>query len=189
MNGKTRRALELFVERADELEKGGFIKYLGENRPITLTVTSQDDGMSLIEAKGPDDDATKAMIATIRPFMGQRPISFGSIVELCDDPGLSSEWKSLVVTNRNDVNSYLDNQVAIVEPPGELLLTRRAILDIFIYGKILHIDDDKKHKIYEKWQSDKFFFLLLTTEFYATLAGLARAVFAIAEISKSELAK
>ena len=171
MNDKTRRDLELFVQRADDLKAGGFVKYLDQKRPIALAVTSRDDDTSLIEAAGPDDDATKAMIATFRPFIQQRPISFGSIVELCDDPGLSSEWKSRVVPIRNTVNSYLDNQVVIVEPPGELLLTRRVILDIFMYGKILHVDDDKKRRIYEQWQSDKFFFLLLTTEFYATLAS------------------
>ncbi|HAV76374.1 MAG TPA: hypothetical protein DCX53_03370 [Anaerolineae bacterium] len=189
MRDETKQVLQLYVERADELEQGGFINYVREKRPIGINITGQEDGSSLIDAVGPDNEATKAMIATFRPFLQQKPISFSSIVSLCDDPDLSEEWKTQVTSVQSAVNSYLDSHPAIISAPGEPLPIRRTILDTFIYGKILHIDDKKKREIYERWQSQDFYFLLLITEFNSILLNLSRAILGIAKLSKDELEK
>ncbi len=189
MRDETRRALQLYIQRADELEQGGFVKYVREKRPIGINITGQEDGTSVIDAIGPDNEATKAMIATFRPFLQQRPISFRSIASLCDDPDLSPDWKAQITSIRTEVNSYLDSAPAIISAPGEPMPTRRTILDTFIYGDILHIDDDKKREIYERWQSQDFYFLLLITEFNSILLNLSRAILRIAKLSKDELAK
>ncbi len=189
MRNETKRALQLYLQRADELEQGGFVKYIREKHPIGINITNQEDGTSLIEAVGPDNEATIAMIATFRPFIQQKPISFRSITSLCDDPGLSEDWKTQVTSIRSAVNSYLDSHPNIIEAPGEPLPTRRVILDTFIYGDILHIDDKRKREIYERWQSQDFYFLLLITEFNSILLNICRAIFQIAAITKAELAR
>jgi hypothetical protein len=121
---ETKRALQLYIQRADELKQGGFINYDREKRPIGINITNQEDGTSLIETVGPDNEATKAMIATFRPFIQQKPISFYSIASHCDDPGLSVSWKTQITNIRSTVNSYLDSNPNIIEAPSEQLPTR-----------------------------------------------------------------
>jgi hypothetical protein len=189
MRDETKRAFQLYVQRADELEQGGFVKYVKEKRPIGINITSQEDGTSLIEAVGPDNEATKALIATFRPFIQQKPISFKSITSFCEDPDVSEDWKTQITTIRSAVNTYLDSHPNIIVEPGEQLPIRREILDTFIYGDILHIDDRRKREIYERWQSQDFYGLLLITEFNSILLNVCRAIFHIAAITKVELAK
>ena len=145
--------------------------------------------MYLFETVGPDDEATRAIIATFRPFIQQRPISFKHIASLCDDPDISTNWKTQVTNIRSSVNSFLDAHPNNIEGQGEPIPTRWVILDVFIYGHILHVDDKKKRELYENWQSQEFYFLLLVTELNTILVNLCRAIFQIAAITRAELAE
>jgi len=44
MRDESKRAFQLYVRRADELEQGGFVKYVKEKRPLGINITSQEDG-------------------------------------------------------------------------------------------------------------------------------------------------
>ncbi len=187
MKDETKRVLDRFVKKAHELESRKFVDYLKTKGPIGINAQKQADDSWTIEAVGPDDEATHAFMPTVRQFIRDEPISFRSLLKLCDDPDLSDKWKQGFIRIREEVNRYLDSYPDFPFAPGEKPMTRRGLLNVFLDGDIFHVKDEQKRDTFERWSTQEFYFLLLINEFNQILIVLFRAISYIAHLTQQEL--
>jgi hypothetical protein len=180
MRDETRNALKLFVEKADKLLSGGYVRYLQEHGGTSLGYhfTKEVEGEEIkeggsftIEYKHPDNDAIEAFVLTFRFFIQQNErISFKSLADnALNDPGLSQEWKDEFVKVRDSLNAYLDSNTFITErvvgvvkdrDTGEdrhidesHVITHRELMETFVYGGLAHANEEKM-RVYKRWQGN-----------------------------------
>jgi len=105
--------------------------------------------------------------------------------ELLDLPGLSLDWHEKV----EQAYKLVDDFLAIAPPyliyNGESI-TRRKILETFLYGDNVHVNDPERDT-FNEWRRLRDFFGKLQLEFLAILGFMFRQILEVAEASKQEL--
>ena len=188
MDGETKRILELFITKANELHRRDFLKYFESQGKVGLNYHVNDDGVSELEIVGPDEDTVLALTTTLRLFIQEgEPISFRSLSKIIDnDSSLSEDWKKNFAEVRKHLNSYLDERPVKTEPPSETP-TRREIVDVFINGDIFHVKDEAKRNTFEKWLKSPIEFTLLVNEFDLSIDHVAQIILHAADLVKTAL--
>jgi hypothetical protein len=188
MNEETRKTLELFVTKANELQRRDFLRYFEAKGKVGLSYHVNDDGSSELEIIGPDEDAVLAFMTTFRLFIQEgEPISIRSISKVFEkDNDISQNFKDRFSEAREHLNSYLDECPIQTEPPSKKP-TRREILDIFINGDIFHVKDAEKRSTYLKWAKSPIQFTLYNNEFDLAVDYVAQIIIHIASLAKAEL--
>jgi hypothetical protein len=185
MKKNTRRAFDLFIKKARQLDSRNFAKYIKEKK-LGIQFSLEDDSL-VIENIGPDEDATHAFIPTLRLFIQDEPISLRSFAKFADDPDLSTEWKEEFTKARDTINQYLEIKPNLPIPQGEIHPTRREILDVLINGDIQHVKDERKRLTFERWATNGLYFVTLQNEFNSILLVLFKYIMHIAQLCETEL--
>jgi len=127
-----------FNRKAARLSSSKFISAVVAQRPVFRLST----GDRCPEAVVPDADATEAVVLTLRMFLQDEPdlISLRKIAQLYDEIALPQYLREAFDNIRSAFNNYLDEVCIHLDAQP---LTRRNLLDVFLYGELAHIDADK----------------------------------------------
>jgi len=183
MKTETRKRLEDFIERAELIQTysymsnsenivGGEIKIVGDKWQV--------------EFHQPDKEQTDALLFNLRLFYGGKDdISIRRLAELCDDPGISDDWKSEYKIIRRLLNERFD----ILAAEGHKgTITYRDIFEMFIFGSLGHrTEKDKVYKLFQKWVTNETERAIMYNTFHDTVVWLLVAVINIGKASKEEL--
>ena len=162
MNKETREALDLFVEKADELMASEFVKYWQDQGKTGFSISGDqlDTGGKWrvrTERYGPTETEIKAFAVTFRFFVRDYDrISFRSLAKLCCDKSLSERWRREVKKVQREVNEFLDKwhlPISVGDLPNP---SARDIMEVFIFGDIIHADP-KLRPSFKKWKGSGLF--------------------------------
>lgn len=176
--------LRRFVATAEELLATRYVAHVLERKGTNLKIDFKV-GELTTKLNTPDKEASKAMILTARMFVQERDqISLDKVDSIAKGGSLSKEWTSLVTAICKKFNEYLDaNALAKVD---NVTVTRRDILETFLYGHYAHLNADKE-ELYQKWAKTPLLFQMYEFEFHSTLTAVFTTVAKISRLSKMEL--
>lgn len=188
MNETTRKTLELFVEKTDELYEyiaagnrlGGLMGVYSNTDGKTWKLHKEVNGFVVtfrwfIQSER-DDTLDIALYASHRNGLAKTPRLFS----LTD---VSNEWSAAVTSAWAAGNNFLDLNLSDIETP----MTRRKVVDVFIYGNIVHAT---QRDTFKDWQKDPEQFGRLSLHFTSTLAFMFfEWIRPVADACKKELAR
>lgn len=188
--------LELFNERADELNAYSFVKSLIENPDV---IKLRFDGTNIeLETNFPSRESTSAFVHVLRQFMQDNDaISFGNLAKEYNALPIGENLKEKFSSIRVNLNKFLDSEaddfsVADQGPEGgpavPMSLNRRYILDTFVYGGLSH-NNPSKRAIIAAWQAHPLTFAIMTHVFSTTLAIMLQYIIAARRLNERVLAQ
>jgi len=128
-----------------------------------------------VTQKGPDRDAIEAFILTFRFFIqNNEGCSFGNIGETYNALDIPQELKDKYNEARNHLNDYLDTEMPSIVINGEKI-TRRRLLDVFVYGGLAHANPEKK-ELFDAWMRIPFLSEYLQMSFVSILIDVVRVI-------------
>jgi len=175
-------ALQLFNEKAKKLEGLSFGRLI--RRPdsgVTLSwnlneATGKYDLRT--EFRGPSAESADAFLLTLRFFIQDNErTSLRNLAAIYESDAIPPEVKARFDDARQKLNEYLDS------PPsfefsgfdGTAPLTRRRLLDVYLYGDLAHANPDKR-LLHETWTQDPGAAAVMRNEFYLILESILRVV-------------
>lgn len=166
--------LRLFNEKADELEGTRFSKALYDQQSGVI-VEGDLTGSAEAVVVGPDDEATRAFVLTIRLFQQDGDgISIRELADIYDAaPDVPHDIRREFVQARKALNDRLASNTMFVIDDERI--TRGRVLDVFLYGGLAHVNPNKR-VIYEHWQTMGMVFALMSNEFVVTLGEFFNCV-------------
>ncbi len=171
-------ALSLFNEKAEKLMRLSFIKAMIDNSGVTLSWRAKEDGLfeEQHERRGPNEEAIDAFVLTFRFFIqDNEQSSFHKMAEHYLAAPIEESFKSAFATTRKNINEFLDGPSDFpIEYDGRHL-TRREVMDVFVYGGLAHANRAKK-ELYDSWMSIPPFRPLIENEFVYTLTVILDAI-------------
>jgi len=192
-------AFELFNEKVDKLTRLSFIKAMLEpDSGVTLSWKAVESGgyEESHERRGPEEEAIEAFVHTFRYFIQDNEIS--SLRMMADhyrDAPIDNSLKKEFADVRKQINDFLDGKSDFpIDYNGEVL-TRRRIMDTFVYGGLSHATDSntkrisEKKKLYDAWMGIPPFRPLIENEFVYTLANILDALVHIKSLNEKALAQ
>lgn len=153
-------ALALFVEKADKLKNSNFVTRLVENSGVNLSAAVGKP--TTVTRRGPDDENIEAFILTFRFFIqDNESISLRKIKNAFYSNLATEEEKNNYKEARNSLDQYLDGNT-MFNING--MITRRELMDVFIYGGLSHANQKKKVK-YDSWMGSSILAPFMQNEF------------------------
>jgi len=175
-------ALELFREKAKELEDSIFVRSIATKKSLGTSLDWSRDGPMTTDREGPTEDEIRSSVLTIRLFRQDKDrISIRDTAKLIEALPIDQSIKDEYSQIRSDLNSFLDSQTSVGFDLGSGLITRRFLFDTFLYGFYCHLEEEKQRRIYE-WRDKPFFndmkmeFDLILLKFTQSVARLSRVV-------------
>lgn len=168
-NQEDLEALELFNTKAEILRNSSFLKFLLEQKS-GITIAWEKDKPITTETRWPDDEATRAFILTFRFFyQDNERCSIRNIAGIYDDLPISERKKDWFENSRSNLNKFLDS-----ESPAKVnneTITRRDILEMFMYGELAHVNRKKK-ELLDRWMSHPLIDIVVYNEFIYILSAV-----------------
>ena len=182
------KAFRLFNEKAEKLARLSFIEKIAHpNSGVTISFKNLKEGGSTVtqERRGPDEEAIDAFVLTFRYFIqDNEQVSFRNMekhyLAAPINPALQQEFVNL----RKEINDYLDEKVAVNYNNEDL--TRRRIMDVFVYGGYSHANEEKR-RLYKTWMNDPIVALFIENLFVTILADIHNAIAWIKDINERAL--
>jgi len=178
-NANIVRALTLFNEKAEKLMRLSFIQAMMDpDVGITLSWQLREDGNydHRAERRGPSEEAIDAFVLTFRFFIqDNEQSSLRMMAEHYQAPPIQAELKDKFASVRSDLNAFLDQPTSMIFNYHDEVLTRRKIMDTFIYGGMAHANPLKK-QLYDEWMSMPPVRVFLENEFVAVLTTILNAI-------------
>ena len=180
---ETQKRLEDFIRRVDYMRSLSYFE--GKDNIVGFETKKVGDEWQF-NFYQPNDEKRDAMLFNIRLFIQDKDdISIRRLVELYDDPGISDKWKKEHEQYRKELNQRLDS-IAAEGKNGRI--SHRDVLDMFLYGKFGHRDeDDKAYKMYQKWITNETEFEIMHNTFHTVLFWVLAIIINISIVSKEEL--
>jgi hypothetical protein len=183
--------LNLFNEKAEKLSKLSFANIMfNTNTGTSFSAKRKDDGQVEItsERRGPNEESIDAFVFTFRYFIqDNEKSSFRNLARYYENDKISSELRNKFNDIRKQINDFLDSSSSVVLQVNEEQLTKRKILDIFIYGGLSHSNDQNKKKTYDMWIKMQIFNDMVKNEFVYTLSSILKGINIMKEINKEAL--
>ncbi len=174
------RRLRLFNEKANELDGSRFATALYDQQTGVI-IEGDLTGPAEAVFVGPDDDAIRAFVLTLRLFRQDRDgISIRALADIYDAEGVPQKLRDEFDKARKALNNRLDSDTMFVF--NDECITRKRLLDVFLYGGLAHVDADKR-ALYEQWQAFGMAFALMSNEFVVTLGEFFNCVRWIRDIN------
>ena len=143
--------LTIFVESVDEVLDSHFVKQAAQGGLMSESTWSKE-GVLTQERVGPELDAVKALLLTVRMFSQPNdPTSFENISTMVSTMPVSQTLKDRFDTSVTNFNSYLDSP----PPIGfsvERADTQRSIFKTFLYGSFAHTTPSKRRRL-KAWKA------------------------------------
>jgi hypothetical protein len=183
------KALRLFNEKADRLARSSFLEKLAQpDSGITISFQRAKQGGFTVnqERRGPDEEAIDAFVLTFRFFIQDREqSSFRNMEKHYLSASIDVPLQKQFTELRKQVNGYLDSTTNITFN-GEAL-TRRRIMDVFLYGGLSHGWDENKRRLHKTWVTDPISGVMFEHEFIDILGKLFVAIMMIKKMNAKAL--
>jgi len=174
------RRLRLFNDKADELDGSRFARALYDQQSGVI-VQGGLTGPAEAVFVGPDDEAIRAFVLTIRLFQQNGDgISIQQLADIYAEPGVPQDVRVEFDRVCKALNDRLDSNTMFVI--DNVHLTRRRVLNTFLYGELAHVNPNKR-VVYEQWQTMGMAFALMSNEFVVTLGEFFNCVRWIRDIN------
>ncbi len=145
MTNEERDILNIFIDSVDELLQSNFLNQVVENGIVT-NYTWNQDGFLSIQRGGPELEAVKAFILTIRFFcQNNERTSVGNMDNMIAEMDVHQNIKDAFTNTRQELNNYLNSLPIIQFEEGSEPINRRQIFETFLYGKFAHADRTKRN--------------------------------------------
>ncbi|MEM3573651.1 MAG: hypothetical protein QXJ62_05430 [Nitrososphaeria archaeon] len=182
MSNEDIKRLKLFNEKAERLSNSRFMQYILNKGKISFRIIAKKGEEVKTEKVIPDQDAIDAFVLTFRYFIqNNERCSFGNLSETYEKPFVPEELRTEYFKVRQQLNEYLDSQSSI--QIGEDALTRRRILDVFIYGGLAHANPKKK-EVFDAWTRDPFTKGILEFHFANILVDVLKVIRYVAGLNE-----
>lgn len=182
------KALRLFNEKADKLSRLSFldkIRHPDSGITISWERVSEDSFNIKQERRGPEEEAIDAFVLTFRYFIqDNEQTSFRKMERHYLNAPLDPALQQKCVQLRKEVNEYLDGETNISFNSEQL--TRRRILDVFLYGGLSHANDEKR-RLWKTWMNDKFVAVMFENEFLTVLSNIHIGIDMIRKMNEDAL--
>ena len=174
MNRADIARLKLFNEKAKRLLNSRFVEYILKTKKISFEV-SVERGKKVETSKTlPDQDAIDAFVLTFRYFIqDNEECSFGNLAKTYSKPFIPLEMRKEYSEARKRLNEYLDFPASLKF--GDEPLSRRRVLDIFVYGGLAHVNPNKK-EVFDKWIENPIVRGFFEAEFASILFNALRII-------------
>jgi hypothetical protein len=186
---KIAKALRLFNEKADKLARFSFLEKLQHpDSGITISFNRLKEGGFNVnqERRGPDEEAIDAFVLTFRYFIqDNEQTSFRNMEKHYLSAPIHTALQKQFTELRVQVNEYLDS-TSNLNFNGEAL-TRRRIMDVFVYGGLSHGMDEEKRRLHKSWVNDPFAGVLFEHEFVDILGKIFIAIAMIKKMNEKAL--
>lgn len=167
---KAIKVLALYDEKVSELHNSSFANAVFNNSGIDISFERDKSGF--IGRRGPTDESIRAWAPSIRLLISKRDrISFNEMHTLYSQLPLDPAVLETLKSHKDDVDRILSEpsntgtntdikplRIAGKEP------TVMEFLETFIYGDILHLDENKREN-YVNWRSDQLIFVFAQDRF------------------------
>ena len=174
------KILHLFNEKVSELLESRFTKSLSGSG---VKITAKKGGCAKSERAGPDFEAIKSFAITIRNFMLDRDhISIRNIAQIYEKLDETDELNTEFSETRSKFNIFLDSCSPHIY--NNKTLTNRQILDIYIYGEVIHLN---KRDEFKKWISTSPLKDLMYNEIVYILDNVAGHIYFFNSINEQYL--
>lgn len=174
MSDEDIKGLKLFNEKAERVSSSGFVKYILSKGRITFEIRLERGKEIETEKVLPDQDAIEAFVLTFRYFIqNNERCSFGNLAKTYSKLFIPEELRKEYSEAREWLNKYLDAPASL--KIGEESLTRRRILDVFVYGGLAHAHLKKK-EVFDAWTSDPFTRGILEVHFASILMDVLKVI-------------
>lgn len=162
------RLLRLYNEKAQELNSYSFVgKAFHSDAGVTVHFDFEKQTAEATRI-GADSEARAAACSLLRLFLQRRDgIELHQIAELYQSLTIADEDKRWVAESLKVLDEFLDRATELRhnnEPP----LTYRKILEVFLYGDLVHVNskpNDDKRSVFESWRENKVAYLVLENFF------------------------
>lgn len=142
-------SLQIFVESATELEASNFVAQAKEG--ISTSMRQLGDRALLLERRGPEHEAVKALLLTVRFFCQDNETSIRTTGVLVKGLAVSDSLKAEFAAMRGGLNMFLDAASPIKYQTSVGADTNREIFDTFLYGSFAHANREKRRRV-KSWE-------------------------------------
>jgi hypothetical protein len=171
-------ALEMFVEKANELDRSRFFR--GESQIGALITFDRLQGWDGVYV-GPDDDNLKAVVLTLRMFIqDNEAISLRNMRRMLAGTTVRPELVAQFDAQCKVLNDYLDSETNLaISEAGPL--THRDVLNMFVYGSYAHLNQGHRATLASVSQAE--FFPLFQLCLADILLNCRRALLVLRDVS------
>jgi hypothetical protein len=184
------KSLKLFNEKVDKLSNSRFIRSIGlPGGGFKMSFKQNDAGVmeAKAERKGPDDEAISAAALTLRFFVqNNERISLRNISRYYADNLIDDSLTKRYEEIRNELNDFLDNERYSVFKSNQTRLTRRELLDTFLYGDLAHANE-AKYDLIQSWKRSEMLFKRDENHLVQTMFFLYNYLEMIADLNKQTI--
>lgn len=168
-------SLQIFVESATELEASNFVAQAKDG--ISTSMRQIGDRAVLLERRGPEHEAVKALLLTVRFFCQDNETSIKKTADLIQGLAVADALKDEFKAIREQFNKYLDAASPIKFQSSVGADTNRDIFDTFLYGCFAHANREKRRRV-KAWEEQPYF-NNLRAQFDVVLVSFVKAVSAL----------
>jgi hypothetical protein len=174
--------LELFNEKAKRLLDSRFVQFALKEKKFSFEVR-MERGKEVETSKIlPNGDAIDAFVLTFRYFVqNNERCSFGNLAKTYSKPSTPLEMKDEYFKARKNLNDYLDSSASV--KIGDEPLSRRRVLDIFVYGGLAHAHPEKK-EMFDNWMKNPLFSGFFEVEFASILISVLNIIQYVAKLNE-----
>jgi hypothetical protein len=195
LKNETRKGLELFVIRANELRASTFIELLKQGEGFRVRLTLGPEG-GAIETIGPEHDSDEVanFARRLRQFLlrGKENDRFAfDVLQRClNDAGLSQTWKQGFIEARKVLDQFLKAtpRIELLHPVTRqcLISTNEDALNLFFYGTLFHTT---RWDELEELRARIGAVLFADHLFKQALIGVYQIIIYVADLTEQELAR
>lgn len=165
--------LRAFNRLADRVSSSSFLAHMREEG-TGLQARRRPDGFWDFYDMGPEGENTDSALLAIRQVLLKRePVYFERIVDHFSRLPADAATRAAVAEVWANLAVHLNSPVAL--QPKDQMPTRREVLDVFLYGGLVHSDHDKAGRL-ARWKQNPAVFLLLYEEYLHALADIADVI-------------
>jgi hypothetical protein len=178
-----REVLEILIETVDELQSSQFNQQVKKGVRVGLFAKQ---GIILSECAGPEREAVKAFLLTLRFFrQNNEETSLRNMATRVSGLNVDQNLKDEFLKPRDNFNAFLDAPL-YVPVHGAGADTKRDVFEAFLYGIYAHANPDQRRRV-KGWEKMPFYGDL-EAQFYVIAANFMVAVTAMAETCRKMLA-
>jgi hypothetical protein len=179
MNKETAvETLKLFGEKADRLKYSNFVKNASKDSGVNLKAGVGK--ATVVTRSGPDQENVDAFVLTFRYFIQDNEmISLRNVEHVFHSQFAEPNEKSEYDKVRHHINSFLDGNSMFNLGDS---ITRRQLMETFIYGGLSHANKQKK-KLYDLWMESPILAPFMENEFVVILFEILRVIVYIQNLS------
>lgn len=179
------KALRLFNEKTEKLRNSNFVKKVQEKSGVSMQASS--GGPVEVTRFGPDQEEVDAFVLSLRFLIQDNETSsFRNLAKVYESPSISQEDRINFRNARDVLKRCLDSPTT-VRMENEIL-TRRELLDTFVYGGLAHANKRKKER-HDSWMVNKCLAPYLTNDFIVTVSQILKVALFVKQTNERVLEK